>query len=276
MKHPIKLKSLTLAMLAWAFTLTATAAPVTFWFSARVTELYNPSNAMPADIQIGTPIAGRWMFDSATAGYVAGVVDQSGSVSNFYCPSVAGYAALVQIGPHVITNTATLPGWSGYLNIYDNYNNADELYLYAGQAGLMQDGTLLTNSSVRIYLRDNSKAAFASAQFPTDPPVLAAFPDEHVLTWEVRTPSSALVYKVTAQLTAISTNELVLLNIRNASANTAQVSWPIGVSGMSLQSATNLAAPAWQNVVAPITDISMEHTVTVSTIGTPNFYRLKK
>ncbi len=265
-----------LATMAGAFWQTAAAAPVTFWFSGTVNSIYNPSNAMPADIKLGTPVAGRWMFDSATAGYVTGFTEPSGSVSNFYCQAVSGYATLLQIGGHIITNTSILPGWAGYLNIYDNYNNSDELYLYAGSAGLMQDGTLLTNSSVQIALRDNSKSAFNSAQFPTNPPVLAAFANQRSLSWEVRNLSNTLLYRVEAELTAISTNELVLLNIRRGNANTASISWPSGVQGLQLQSTTNLSASAWQDVATPVVDMGMEHTVTTSSASGNKFFRLKK
>lgn len=276
MKIFTTLKSLSLATGLSVLPIITSAAPVTFWLSGKVNAIYNPSNAMPADIKLGTPVAGRWMFDSATASYVAGITEPSGSVSNFYCRPVSGYATLLQIGSHVITNTSILPGWAGYVNIYDNYNNCDELYLHAGPAGLMQDGTLLTNSALRIALRDNTKTALNSAQFPTNPPVLTAYADQRILSWEVRNLSNSLLYRVEAELTAISTNELVLLNIRTGSANTAAVCWPSGVQGLQLQSTTNLAAPVWQDVATPVVDIGMEHTVTVSTTGAPKFYRLKK
>ena len=102
---------------------------------------------MPADIKVDTPFSGRWTFDSATAAYKSGIVDPTGSVSNFYCSQVSGYSTLVQIGSHIITNAAINPSsWCGTFHIYDNYNNADELVLYAGQSGLMRDGIVMTNT----------------------------------------------------------------------------------------------------------------------------------
>jgi len=252
------------------------AAPVTLWFSGTVSSFSNPSNAMPSDIRIGTPVSGRWMFDSTTAGYVAGIADQTSAVSNFYCGQVSGYSALIQIGSHNITNTSAIPGnWCGSLNIYDNYGNADELYLYSGQSGLMIDGSVVTNSNIRLYLRDNSMTAFSSAQFPTNTPNLEAFADVRTFTWNVNNPSNKLLYSVEAQVTAISTNELVLLNIQKSTAD-ARIAWPVGISGFTLQASSNFTIGSWQNVVSPVTDIGMEHTVTVPTAGAPKFYRLKK
>lgn len=264
-------------LLVGGLTTTAAAAPVTFWFSGAITYINNPSNALPSGIVTGTPFSGRVTYEFIAGSYNTGFTNASGSRSNLYLTTLAGVSTLLQIGGHTLTNTATIPGLlTGSLHINDNYDNEDYFNFYTGFAGLALDGNIMTNSYWSLYLKDSTKTAYTSATFPTNPPTLAAFQAKRDFGWTLTDDQNNYIFSILGTLSTISTNELVALNFRRTGANTAQLGWPLAVSGYTLQSATNLATGQWTDVATPVTPLGMENTVTVSTTGTPKFYRLKK
>jgi len=56
----------------------------------------------------------------------------------------------------------------------------------------------------------------------------------------------------------------------------AVLSWPLGVSGFSLQENPNLSNPMWIATPQAVVDTATEHTVTVPAGGLIKFFRLKK
>lgn len=255
--------------------LPAVAVPVTFWFSGSVNYVSNPSNALPAAIAIGTPFSGRITYDTVPIGYSEGFLNDSGSRSNIYFSTIGTASTLLQIGGHTLTNALVVPGGNtGSLHINDNFDNEDFFMFYTGQSGLIVDGHPLTNSLWSIYLKDASKTAYNSATFPTNVPSLAAFPSKQEFSWALTDDAQNTVFYIAGEITNLSTNKLVTLNLRRA-ANNLEIGWPVGVSGFALQSCTNLAAANWQNVTNPIVDVGMEHTVTLNPSANGMFFRLK-
>lgn len=272
-----RLKSLIFSALTGGFVSIASAAPVTFWFTGKIDYIYSESNTMPAGIVIGTPFSGRITYDVTPASYQAGFTNASGSRSNIYFTTLTTASTLLQVGAHTITNVIAIPdNQTGSLHINDNYDNEDYFTFYTGQSGLIVDGALMTNSLWSIYLKDGAKTAYSSATFPVNPPSLTAFPTRQEFRWGQYDDTQQNLFSIVGTIASISTNELVALNLHRTGPNTAQVTWPVGVSGFKLQSSTNLATGAWQDVPTPILDVGMEHTVSVATGGTPRFYRLKR
>jgi len=279
MKQPATLKKsiiLAGAIVAASFG-TTFAAPVTFWCSGTINYVNNPSNTAPSGVVVGTPFSVRFTYDIELGSYMSGYVDLSGSRSNAYFSTLSGNSVLVQMGGHTVTNLAFLPGYNtGSLHINDNYDNEDYFQIYSGHAGLAVDGNVMTNTQVDLYLKDASKTAYNSSTFPTQGPEFAPFNTWRRLSWNRQDDHGNFLFSIIGEVSQISTNELVSLNMRQLDSSTAQLAWPVGVSGFTLQSTTNLAGGNWQNVAAPVVEVGMEQTVTVSTTGAPQFYRLKK
>lgn len=276
--------ALVLAALPGRLTPAVHAAPVTFWFSGTVDYVSNPSNALPAGIAEGTPFSGRVTYDSALVYYTNWNSYAEGAILNTYFRQIAGFSMLVQIGGHTITNAMNADGYSncGYLGVYDQYNNADELTLETAHADIIVDGqpTQISNTApyLNLYLQDLTKTAFGSATWPTSPPTISQFPNLRVFSWLNRLDDvfNTTIYAVTGNISVLTTNELVALNLRPAASHAVQFGWPAAVSGYSLQFSTNLASATWQTVTNAVADLNMEHTVTVSAAGGTRFFRLKK
>lgn len=253
----------------------ASAAPVTFWFAGTVTSTNNPDNALPANVDIGTPFYGRITYDVANLTFSNVTTFTNGTVANYYFRPTAGFSFLFQAGGHTVTNKEIKDiQWAGNVSVYDNFNDADELTFDIGQNGLVIDGMGDTNWVVSFFLRDNSKTALTNAGLPSQPPSLAAFPDIQTLNWYHYNPLNQSSFVFGGEITQISTNELVALNIRRSSSSTVLVSWPRAISGGQLQSVTNVTSTNWQNVPALIFPSGMENTATLSVSG-QQFYRLK-
>ncbi|MEI9863506.1 MAG: hypothetical protein WDN00_02920 [Limisphaerales bacterium] len=107
---------------------TATAAPVTFWFSGVVDSISNPSNTLPSGIAIGTPFSGRVSYDPALVSYSYSNSYATGDTSNNYFTNTDGLSMLVQIGGHTIMNAPNAEGYNcGYIGVNDDYDNFDRI-----------------------------------------------------------------------------------------------------------------------------------------------------
>lgn len=278
-----KLFILTLATLTGALLQTATAAPVTFWFSGTVDSINNPSNSLPSGIAIGTPFSGRVTYDPAWVSSATAYSFPAGDTSNSYFTNTAGFSMLVQIGGHTITNALNPIGYNyGYVGIYEQFNNNDSFTVETAHADLMVDGspTLVGNliPYMNLSLSDRTKTAYNTAVLPSSPPTIGQFPDQRIFNWQnwVDDDFRTTVFSIAGNITVLTTNELVALNLRRTGNNTLQLGWPTAVSGYTLQSTTNLASGNWQTVTNAVTDLNMEHTVTFSTASKNQFFRLKK
>lgn len=281
MKSPRK--HLVLAAAIVALAINAVAAPVSFWFSGTVDYCYNPSNAMPSGIAVGTPFSGRITYDAAWISYSNWNTYASGDTSTYYFTNTPGFSVLVQIGDHTITNTPNLDGYQcGYIGIYDQFDNSDSFSLDTEHSDIIVDGnsTRVGNHVpiISLYLRDDAKTAYNTVSLPTSAPALSQFPSQQVFGWMTRLDDGigTTFFSISGNITTIATNELVALNLRRSGVNTVQLGWPTAVSGYTLQSSTNLAPGSWQSVTNPIVNTAMEYTVTVSPVGPEQFYRLKK
>jgi hypothetical protein len=175
------LSILALAALTGALPQTCPATPVTFWFSGTVNSIYNPSNAVPADINIGTPFTGRITYDPAWMSFSNANSFPAGDTLDTYYTNTVGFSMLVQIGGHTITNAPNPDGYTcGYVGVYDQFNNSDSLTLETGNAAIIVDGssTRVGNQIpvLNLYLQDAGKTVFSSASLPTSAPPQANFP----------------------------------------------------------------------------------------------------
>ena len=273
--------ALALGALVVALVSDAAAAPVTFWFSGHVENVNNPSNAMPFGVAAGTPFTGQLTYDSDLISSTSTNSYPEGDIGFYYFTTTAGYSIVFQIAGHTITNVV-IPGRNtGLVGVYDQYNNSDS-YWAESSGGLTIDGSPFLSdpyfSGIYIYLQDDSKTAINTTAIPTNAPVLANFPDQRSLIWGayIDDGGPTQLFSVSGVLTAVSTNELVLLNCRVAAANTLRFGWPITLSGFTLQSRTNPAAGSWQTVTNAVVDISAEHTVTIPASESARYFRLKK
>ena len=257
------------------------AAQVTYWFSGYVERVNNPSNALPFNVTIGMPFAGRVTYDTALVSLEDVHSYPAGDVGSYYFNSVAGLSAMLQIAGHTITNTADPSGFAGAMGLYDQYNDEDSLWMEAGKR-LSIDGTPFLSppyfSVISLFLSDDSKTAFNSVALPTNAPALASFAENREFTWGAYRDDGGptRLFSVEGVLTSITSSEQVLLNYRPLPPDSAQLAWPASVSGFILQSSTNLATASWQDVPEPVVDVNGEHTVTVPAAGTATFFRLKK
>ena len=250
---------------------------MTFWFQGNLDYINNPSNALPTGIALGTPFSGRVTYNLLPGTYITGFTNASGSRSNAYFSTLAGVSTVLHIGGHTITNTMTDPERNvGTLHINDNFDNEDAFTFYTGFTGLAVDGTALTNCYWSLYLSDRTKTAYTSAAFPSIPPILEAFPSRRTFMWSLQAEDNSYMFSVVGPITAVSPTELVVLTFRSTGPTTGQLAWPAAATGFTLQSTANIASGPWKTVADPVVDIGAEHTVNVSTKGTPLYYRLRK
>jgi hypothetical protein len=252
------------------------ATPVTFWFTGTVEATNNPGGSLPANITPGTPFYGRISYDIANLTFSNLTTFTNGTVANYYFRSTPGFAFLLQIGGHTVTNQEIKNfQWAGNITVHNNYNNSDQFSADIGSNGLVTDGQADTNSLCVFYVSDYSQAAFNSSALPAQPPVLALFNDVREFGWYQFNEAQNLRFHIRGLLTEITTNPLVALNLRRALGENVQVAWPSVVAGGALETATDITATNWQNVATPGVDIGMEHAVTVPADATAQFFRLK-
>lgn len=67
-----------------------------------------------------------------------------------------------------------------------------------------------------------------------------------------------------------------ILKIRLLSTGQALISWPVNVTGFTLQEANSVSSPTWSNTPQAVVDTQTEHTVTVPASGVIKVFRLKK
>jgi hypothetical protein len=270
------LPSLAFAAALFAGAPTAGAVPVTFWFAGTVDSTNNPGGTLPANIAPGTPFYGRIIYDAGNLTFSNVTTFSNSTVANYYFRITPGFAFLLQIGGHTVTNREIKNfQWAGNISIYDNYNNSDELSIDIGQNGLITDGQADTNSLCVFYLRDNSKTAFTSIALPDQPPSLAVFTNAQDFGWYQYDEAQNLRFQVNGTVTRITTNPLVALHIRRALGDNVQVAWPSVVAGGALEAVTSATATNWQAVAGPVVDLGMEHTISLPADADAKFFRLK-
>lgn len=279
MKTVRQLKTLALIVAAIASHAAISAAPVTYWFSGQVDYFDNPSNTAPSGVAVGTPFVGRISYDPAAL-YLGETNDSGGGgYSVYYFTNTASYSFTLYIAGHTISNFANSL-YAGDIGIENNVSERDFYYAETGSA-LMMDGTNMVagflQASMYLGLTDTAAAALTSTALPLGAPVLSQYDEGGWFGLTVRNGNGTVnLASLGGPVSVISTNEIVLLGFRRISATTAEVAWPLYASGYTLQSATNLTIPNWQNVGTAVVTTATEHTVTVSTTGTPEFFRLKK
>jgi hypothetical protein len=274
-------KVIALGTLVGILAASAPAAPVTYWFSGYVSEISNPSNAMPFNVTIGAPFAAQLTYDPSLVGFSNLNSYPGGDIGFYYFTNTSGFSMKFQIAGHTITNTARPGRNCGLIGVYDQFNNEDSYWAETGGSLTVDGSPYLSDpyfSVIAMYLDDDSKTAFSTVAIPTNAPVLSQFTSHRDLTWGayIDDGNPTQLFAITGILTSITTNEQVLLNYRSPSVNTLQLGWPITVSGFTLQSSSDLTIDNWQTVTNPVVDISVEHTVTVSTTGPARFFRLFK
>lgn len=279
MKINRHLKALALAALATTWTARTAAAPVTYWFSGVVDGFQNASNTAPGGVTIGTPFVGRINYEPASVSYAYTNQAGGGSYSGYNFADTTAFSFTVYIAGHTISNTV-FSNQSGQVGVYNNVSGRDD-YFAETASTLVMNGTNMAappnQASLSLYLSDPSATAFTSTALPLIAPRLNQFDQGGYFVMSVRNGSgSVYLSSVAGPVTAISTNQIVQLNLRRASASTLQVAWPLYANGYTLQSTTNLANPNWQTVATAVVTTATEHTVTVTSTGGPKFFRLKK
>jgi hypothetical protein len=78
-------------------------------------------------------------------------------------------------------------------------------------------------------------------------------------------------------VTVLQTPGAPILSIKLIGGGLTVLSWPVNVTGFTLQEALNIAQPnGWTPTQQPVVDTATEHTVTVPAAGTCKCYRLVK
>ena len=67
-----------------------------------------------------------------------------------------------------------------------------------------------------------------------------------------------------------------VLKIKQIAGGQAVISWPLSVTGFTLEEAGALSGSPWSNTPQSVVDTATEHTVTVPAIGVMKVFRLKK
>jgi hypothetical protein len=287
MKMITQLRRFALAALTLGCAASASAAPVTFWYGGYISEVYNPSNLMPIAVTTGMPFTGRITYDAAHVSDATTNTVPGGNYANYYIETLAGFTSVFQIAGHVVTNKTALEGYTGQIQVGNNYQGNDSLLITASSGGdLQMDGVPLGNTqstpprfaSMDIMIADYSMTALTHPGLPTAAPNLSKFANIRDWRWDLFLDDGlpTQLYGVIGVITAISTNEVVMLTQTRISNSTMRLTWPKLNTGFTLQVSTNLATGNWQNATNQVTQTAFENTATVSTTGTPKFYRLKK
>jgi len=260
----------------------AVAAQVNYWFSGQVTRVMNPSNALPFQVTEGMPFTGRVLYDTALVAQTMVAHFPSGDVGNYYFDNPKGLSIIIQIAGHTITNAADPSGYSGNITVDDRAAYSDTLAVESGKRASIDGIPFLSPpyfSSSSLFFSDSSKTVFASADLPTALPDLVSFPDNHEIIWGAYRDDGrpTKLFSVEGVLNSITSSEQVMLNCRPLPANSVQLAWPASFAGFTLESTSDLVAGNWQSVTNPVViSAAGEHTVTVGSMDTTRFFRLKK
>lgn len=275
------IRLLLLLLLTTAAALRARSEVVTFWFSGRIEDIANPSNAVPSGIAVGTPFVGRVSWDTAKFHYSSSNHYSPGSVANYYYKDPAAMSFLVQVGGHTITNAASVSGgYSGSYHVYDDFQVSDELSVSSARANLIVDGEVdavaPVQSTLSLDLRAADFSTFTNAAPPTAPLHTEQFQRRRYFSWmkSMDDGKNTRLFSVGGRIDAFSTNALVLLNLSRLGDGSKRLSWPVGVEGFALQSSPNVANGPWTPVAQPATISGMERAVVVPPDNGPRFYRL--
>ncbi len=267
-----------LAALAVAGLARSEAAPVTYWFNGVVATFVNASNAAPAGVAVGTPFVGRVSYEPSAVGSAETNNAGGGVNAQYHYESTSGLSFAVYLAGQWISNTVYY-GNSGQIGIENNVFGRDYYYAETASALLINGTNVVAEpnqSSMSLGLIDEKKIALPSAALPLAAPVLSQFNDGFFTMSARNSNGTVELFYISGPLSFLRTNEIVLLNLRRTGSSTAQVAWPRYANGYTLQSATSLTSPNWQNVATPVVDVGQEHTVNVSTTGATRFYRLRK
>lgn len=287
MRRPAITNSVVFALVVAGLNLTASAAPVTFWFGGYIYNVYNPSNQLPIAATVGMPFTGRITYDAAHVADGATNTVPGGSYGNYYMKDLAGFTSVFQLAGHVITNQSAQAGYTGQMQVANNYQNEDALMISTAAGGDLQfDGAPLGNpvaipprfAYMDIDLGDETKTALNHPGLPATAPNLEKFSKRREWRWGLSLDDGnpTQVYGVSGIITAISTNEIVFLTQTELSNSAARLSWPKLNTGFTLQVCTNLSSGTWQAATNVVSQTAFENTTTISMTGPSKFYRLKK
>lgn len=257
------------------------ADPVTYWFGGTVTDVYNPSNAMPFNISVGRRFTARLSYDPALVGSSNVTSYPEGDIGFYYFKNTDGFSILLQIAGHTVTNINNPSQNAGLVGIYDHYNNEDSYWAETG-GSLTVDGVPYLDaplfSVIAIYLSDRSKTAFDSVAIPTNAPALDKLTNSRQFSWGAYIDDGlpTRVFSVSGVLTSVTLTEQLQLNVQPLGPRTLRLGWPVAVAGFTLRSCTNLTTKNWQTVTNAVVDINTEHTVTVSNDVPERFFQLTK
>lgn len=252
-------------------TLTATATVVSFGFAGTVSNVDNPSNALPANIVLDAPFTGIVTYD--TAAILGGVdYDASTNSGSYYFNTNGGFWLSLSVAGHTFDAVRPSPG-DPYADIliYNFADPQDVFWIDASAPTIRMDGAPLPGASsadgFAMQLYDNTGTAYTNDFLPVVPPNLSAFPNQRAV----------LVYtsgfNLSGAITAIGAPRPVLA-IRSQPGPTVLLAWPTAARGFKLLQNTNLTTGiGWQTNSAPIIDTATEHTVTTPRTGSM-FYRL--
>lgn len=273
------LKILVLASLTAVAPLSVGAAPVTFWFKGFVDSFRNTGNVAPTGVGEGTPVVGRISYDPAGLWY-AETNSSNGSVySQYHYDSLAAFSFTIYLAGHTISNITNW-GVAGQIGVENDVSGRDFYYVESG-ALLTLDGTNMVaypnQVGMTLGLTDAESTALTSTALPTTAPVLSQFAGEPFFNIVARNaPGTVDLCYIGGMITEISTNQIVPLSIHRVNASTARVTWPLYAEGYTLQTASSLNLTKWQDVSTPAVKLGGEYAVTVSTTGSPKYYRLRK
>ena len=279
MKKFIKLCALAALIIGGQIAINVSATVVSYQFNGTVTNLRNPSNALPAGIVYSAPFTGTFTYD--TTANVSGIdFDNSTNAGDFYFSTNGPFSYSVTIAGHTFSNlkhTSAFDSYGSFI-VHDNLSGVDSLEIEDGAPNVGMDGGPYPGSpdtgSLSLSFFDNSGAALSTDALPTLPPLLSSFPDKHVFEI-VALKDQELLFDIKGTITNIISLMQPQLNIRLQPDNTVLLSWPLAAQGFNLEQNTNLTAGiGWQTNVTAVFDTATEHTVTLPAAGSM-FFRLK-
>jgi hypothetical protein len=254
------------------------AAPVSFWFNGVIDSLEISGEGLPSGITNGSAFSGYVYYNST--GYDDANTNSfpGGAIGDYYFGTTATFNAVLQVAGHTFAISNSVFGSTGYIGVENNFTAHDYFNLTTGNATMMADGVRfpLTNSALALKFSDASMTAFSSVAIPTNTPSFATFQTRTAGIGADYNEGNGALFWVSGPITNITSTEQVQLNLRNVSNTQIQLAWPIVANGFKLQSRTNLANDVWQDVATPVADSSVEHTVTLPSSKSRQFFRLKK
>lgn len=270
--RPVSLAARLLA-LACGLT-TAAAAPVTFGFTGHLTQAKDLSNNV-SGVTVGMPFTGTVTYDPA---FTRNPSDSPSPHTEYYTfTNAPGLSFVIQVGSHTFAGAAKTAGQAGII-MFDDFGE-DSMSVWLNPSQITQNGITpspdYTHGGLGLRLMDYSEMAFSSDALPLTRPELNQFSicDINISLSKTGMPE---LYYIHGTVTAITDSFQPRLHIRRQTDGQVQLAWPLAATGYTLQSTTNLHNPNWQNVATAVVATATEHTVTVSSVGTSKFFRLKK